>query len=240
MGIMIYRDKDAASSAAATLLAAQMIEKPNCVLGLCATDMAALLYRKLVSMTASGILDWSEVTVFQTSEFMAKRPGNVGILSAYLASALYEQVNMQLSRAHAPNHNAQDLQAACSSFEADIVASGGLDTIVVYLGRNGHLAFNGPAREFSAFTHVELLPQNTIEESKAISGSEGIVSQAITMGMSTIMSAKRIILLALGSEVAGTAARILSSAVTPAVPASILQLHPNVTFVLDEDAAVNL
>lgn len=240
MGIMIYRDKDAASAAAATLIAAQMIEKPNCVLGLTATDMASLVYRKLVSMTASGILDWSEVTVFQTSEFMAKRAGNVGILSAYLASFLYEQVNMQLARVHAPNHNAQDLQAACSSFEADIIASGGLDTVVLYLGQNGHLAFNGPAREFSAFTHVELLPQNTIEECRGISGADGMVSQSITMGISTMMSAKRIILLALGAQVAGIAARILSSAVTPAVPASILQLHPNVTFVLDEDAAVNL
>ena len=87
---------------------------------------------------------------------------------------------------------------------------------------------------------MELLPQNTIEECKGISGTEGMVAQSITMGISTIMSAKRIILLALGAQIAGIAQRILSSAVTPAVPASILQLHPNVTFVLDEDAAVNL
>jgi len=240
MGIMIYRDREAASAAAATVIAAQMIEKPNCVLGVSVTDMAAGVYKTLAGMTKAGVLDWGEVSVFQASEFLVKRPGYAGILGGYLSKGLYEPAGMPQARRHAPNHNAQDMQAACSSYEADIVAAGGMDTLLLFLGQNGHLAYNGPAREFSAFTHVELLPQNTMEEARSLSGSEGMVSQTITMGMSTIMSAKRIVLLALGSEIAGVAARILSTAVAPAVPASILQLHPNVTYVLDEDAAVNL
>lgn len=238
MGIMIYRDKESASAAAATLIAAQMIEKPNCVLGMSATNMAQSIYRQLGGMTASGVLDWSEVTAFQTSEFVSRKAGQPGMLTTYLAKNLYERVGM--NRFHAPNHNAQDMQAACSAYEADLVAAGGMDLLLLFLGQNGHLAFNGPSREFSAFTHVELLPQNTMEECQNIAGSEGIVAQAITMGISTIMSAKRIVLLAIGHEVSGVATRILSAAVTPAIPASVLQLHPSVTFVLDEDAAVNL
>lgn len=238
MGIMIYRDKESASAAAATLIAAQMIEKPNCVLGMSATNMAQSIYRQLCGMTASGVLDWSEVTAFQASEFVGRRAGQPGMLGTYLARNLYERVGM--TRCHAPNHNAQDMQAACSAYEADLVAAGGMDLLLLFLGQNGHLAFNGPAREFSAFTHVELLPQNTMEECQSMAGSEGIVAQAITMGISTIMSAKRIVLLALGREISGVATRILSAAVTPAIPASVLQLHPSVTFVLDEDAAINL
>lgn len=239
MGIMIYRDRDAASAAAATLIAAQMIEKPNCVLGLAASDMAAGVYKYLAGLTKAGVLDWGEASVFLASEFLLKRPGYAGALHTWLTKNFYEQAGLPQSRSHAPNHGAPDLQAACSSYEADIVAAGGMDTLLLFLGQNGHLAYNGPAREFSAFTHVELLPQSTMEEARPLAGGEG-VSQTVTMGMSTMMSARRIVLLALGPEVSGVASRMLSTAVTPAVPASILQLHANVTYVLDEDAAVNL
>ena len=240
MGIMIYRDREAASTAAVTMMAAQMIEKPDCVLGLTASEMANTVYRQLCGMTASGILDWGETTVFHTSEFIGRRAGQPGVQGSYLNRMLYQHVGISNSRIHAPNHTATDLQAACSAYEAELVATRGMDLLVLCLGRNGHLAFNGPSREFSAFTHVELLPQSTLEECAGLAGSEGIPSQAVTMGMSTIMSAKRILLLAFGTEVSGIASRILSTVVSPAVPASLLQLHPSVTFVLDENAAANL
>lgn len=240
MGIMIYRDREAASAAAATLIAAQMIEKPDCVLGLSASEMAGTVYRQLCGITAAGVLDWGEVTVFHTSEFLSRRAGQPGAQSAYLSRLLYQHVGLSGERIHTPNHIAPDMQAACSAYEAELVATRGMDLLVLYLGRNGHLAFNGPAREFSAFTHVELLPQNTMEECAGLTGTDGAISQAVTMGVSTIMSAKRILMLAIGRDVAGIASRMLSAAVTPAVPASLLQLHPSVTYVLDEEAASNL
>ncbi len=240
MGIMIYRDREAASAAAATVIAAQMIEKPDCVLGLSASEMAGTVYRQLCGITTAGVLDWGEVTVFHTSEFLSRRVGQPGAQSAFLNRLLYQHIGLSGERVHAPNHVAPDMQAACSAYEAELVASHGMDLLVLYLGRNGHLAFNGPAREFSAFTHVELLPQSTMEECAGIAGSDGAISQAVTMGVSTIMSAKRILMLAIGRDIAGMASRMLSSAVTPAVPASLLQLHPSVTYVLDEEAAANL
>lgn len=241
MGIMIYRDKSAASAAAATMIAAQIIRKPGSVLGLSAGRMVSDVYARLCQMTAEGVLDWSEVTAFHTGENINRKPGMPGIQSGFINKALYEHVGMDYARVHAPSHNAQDLQTACSAYELDIVEAGGMDVLLLTLGQNGHLAFNCPSREFSALTHVELLPQTTIEECARMFLKETEVSsQAIIMGMSTLMTAKHIILLALGREVSDCASMMLSTSISPAVPASMLQLHPNVTYMLDEDAAIGL
>ncbi|MDR1619545.1 MAG: 6-phosphogluconolactonase [Clostridiales bacterium] len=241
MGIMIYRNKNAASAAAATMIAAQIIKKPNSVIGLSAGAMLQVVYQKLCAMTAESVLDWSEAVTFHTGENINRRPGMPGIQGGFINRALYEHVGMDYARVNAPNHNAQDLGAACTSYEADIVERGGMDVLLLMLGQNGHLALNSPAREFSALTHVELLPQSTIEECEIMFPNEKEVSsQSIIMGMSTLMTAKHIILVALGGEVAERASLMLSTSITPTVPASMLQLHPNVTYMLDEDAAVDL
>ncbi len=243
MGIMIYRDRDAANAAAVTLLAAQMIEKPNSVLGLSASVMAADIFKLLSGMTAAGVLDWSEVKIFHTSEFTGQDTGAPGISGAYLKKNLYERIGLDIGRVRAPRHYAKDLQAACSEYESELVDAGGMDMLMLVLGRNGHIAFNAPAREFSAFTHVELLPPDTVEESRSLvnfRNDDHSFTQAITLGMSEIMSARRIVLLALGRDVANAAARMLSSAITPAVPVTLLQLHPSVSYVLDEEAAIEL
>lgn len=241
MGIMIYRDSAAASAAATTMVAAQVIRRPNSVIGLCAGRMVEQVYARLSEMSSEGVLDWSEATTFHTGENINRRPGMQGIQSMFINKALYEKVGMDYARVHAPGHNAQDLQAACNAYEIDIVEAGGMDVLLLTLGKNGNLALNSPSNEFSALTHVELLPQATMEECARLFPGEGEVSsQAIIMGMSTLMTAKQIILLALGREVADCAAHMLSTSITPSVPASMLQLHPNVTYMLDEDAAINL
>ncbi len=119
--------------------------------------------------------------------------------------------------------------------------AGGMDIVLLTLGQNGNLALNSPAREFSALTHVELLPQSTIEELPTmLPDARDIASQAIIMGMSTLLTAKRIVLLALGKASANSAGGMLSASITPVLPASMLQLHPNVTYILDEEAAALL
>lgn len=243
MGIMIYRDKESANAAAVTLLAAQMIEKPNCVLGLTASSMAADIFRLLSGMTTAGVLDWGEIKIFNTSEFVGQEAGSLGICGAYLKKNLYDRIGIDMSRVRAPRHYSKDLQAACTEYESELIEAGGMDMLMLVLGRNGHIAYNSPAREFSAFTHVELLPPDTVEESSRLVNlglNDLNHTQAITLGMSEIMSAKRIILLAFGSEVANAAERMLSSSITPAVPATLLQLHPSVTYILDEAGAIAL
>lgn len=241
MGIMIYKDSNAASAAAATVIASQIIQKPNCVIGLSAGTMVQNLYAKLTEMTHAGVLDWSEVTTFHTGENINRRPGLPGIQSSFINKALYEHVGMDYARVNAPSHNAQDLQAACTAYEVDLVDAGGMDLLLLTMGENGHLALNSPAREFSALTHVELLPQGTMEEcARLFPGDVEVSSQAIIMGMSTLMIAKHIVLLALGGGVAEYSSLMLSASIAPSVPASMLQLHPNVTYMLDEDAAANL
>lgn len=242
MGIMIYRDREAAGAAAATMIAAKIIEKPDAVVGICACSTAQPTYRQLISLTSAGILDWSEVTAVHTSELMKKTGTDSGVMSHYLSTHLYAAVKMAPGRVIAPKHDADDMEAACNAFEEKLIDCGGMDLLLLQLGRNGHVAFNGPAREFSAFTHVELLPQSTIEECAAMLPGEAGPNhtQAVTMGMSTLLSAKQIILCGFGRELSSLATRMLSSTITPAVPASMLQLHPNVTYMLDEDAAAEL
>ncbi|MDL2217102.1 6-phosphogluconolactonase [Christensenellaceae bacterium OttesenSCG-928-M15] len=239
MGIMIYRDKQAAGAAAAALIAAKLIEKPNATLGMGVSYAATPIYTQLVNMTAAGVVDWSETTVFHTSELLSTQPG-MGTIMSFLHRNLYKQVGMDLRRVYAPAHYANDMETACNDFENKILNTGGMDLILLYLGNNGHIAMNGPAREFPAFTHIELLPQSTMEECSMLQPQGGDVAQAITMGLSTALSAKQIILCAFGKGLSGTVERALNSTITPAVPASMLQLHPNVTYIFDEDAAVNL
>jgi glucosamine-6-phosphate deaminase len=203
------------------------------------SNSALPIYSQLANMTSSGVVDWSEATLFQTSELLSARPGT-GTLMSFMEQSLYKQVGVELRHVFAPAHHSADMETACNDFENRILHSGGMDLIFLYLGNNGHIAFNGPAREFPAFTHVELLPQSTMEECAKfhLKGDES--AQAITMGLSTALSAKQIILCAFGAGMAQVVGRALSSAITPAVPASMLQLHPNVTYIFDEEAAVNL
>lgn len=240
MGIMIYRDRHAGATAAATLLAAKLIEKPNAVMGIGAATELAPVFRNLIGMTAAGVTDWSEASVFHTAELMARKPGLTGALTNYLHKELYQHIGMELSRVHAPKHAPQqDMGAACIEYEETLVGSGGMDLLLMHLGRNGHIAFNGPAREFSPQTHVELLPQSTMEECSRMVGTDAMNAEAIAMGMGTVLSAGHIVLCAFGKEYAQHIERALGS-ITPAVPASMLQLHPNVTYIFDEDAAANL
>lgn len=241
MGIMIYRDKNAASSAAAAIIAAQIVKKPDSVFGFTPSIVAQGVYQQLSAMTAAGVLDWGEATAFHTAENINRKPGMPGVQSNFINRIFYSNIGIDYSRVNAPNHNAQDLHSACTAYEADIVSAGGMDVLLLVLGGNGHIALNCPAREFSALTHVELLPQNTIEECEQMYSAAGqISSQAIIMGMSTLMTAKHIVLLALGREVSAYTTQMLSISITPSVPASMLQLHPNVTYLLDEEAASGL
>ena len=241
MGILVYRDQTSASAAAATLIAAQIIEKPDSVLGLLGGNMLEGTYARLCGMTGSGLLDWSDIHAFHLSEFVGLRSDQNRSLGGFLSHYLYEKVNIHKSNIHVPDNCASDLSAACTAFEEQLLSTGGMDMALLYVGRNGHVAFNEPAAEFAPLTHVAPLTQSSLEENLSyFSDRPNTTPRVLTMGISTLLSARKLVVLALGSGVSNVAAQMINGPITPCVPASVLQLHQNVIYVLDEAAAVRL
>lgn len=219
MSVLVYRDGDTLSQAGATLLAGCIIEKPTSVLGLDCSPALAALYRKIAGMTSDGLLDWTTVRAFSLFEHVKSDAAETD--AARLRAMLYSRVNIQPENIYSPNTNAQDWSAVCNDYENAILDAGGLDTLVCTVGGDGRVACNMPASELAPVTHVER-------------SDDG---RAVTLGISTIMSAKRVIAILSGFDLAPIASLVISGPVVPSTPASYLQLHPNVIYMLDEEAA---
>ena len=239
MGIMVYRDQAAASAAVATLVASQLIEKPNSVLAVMASSRSLPIYRQLGAMTSAGILDWNEAEFFLTSEIL--NPDNIGIFDSYISHYLYNEIGIPAGNVHAPRHNTQHVDDACTAYEADIASAGGVDLLLLPIESTAHLAYNLAGNSLTTLTHTQPLPSDISEECrKNYSLSFQGNLQMITMGISTLMSAKRIVVCAFGSDMVKTTDGMLAETVSTAKPLSLLQLHPSITFALDEAAAAHL
>ena len=205
MGILVYRDASAASAAVATVFAAQIIEKPNSVLGFVTGPTQEGVFARLAGMTGSSLMDWSDVISFNVSEFM---PASAQEESrrAYMQNHLFGKVNIRPENIRFPNAEAEDLKAACAAFEDEISDAGGIDLQLLGLGKTGNIGFNYPAREFVALTHAVPLPQQETQEQYF----------ALTMGVGSIMAAERILMLVTGADKADAVYRMLNSPVSPA------------------------
>lgn len=219
MSILVYRDKATAYAAAATLIAAGIIERPNSVLGLDWSAELQPIYRTLARMTADGLLDWSEVRSFNLYEHVQVE--NDRLCETQLCAALYDRVNLLLENRRLPNTSGHDWSVVCNDYENAILDVGGFDTILCAVRADGSVAYNSGAQELAPVTHVERTDSGRV----------------VTVGMTTMMSSKRIVAVMTGLDKAATAGMICSGPITPNVPASYLQLHANAVFILDEDAA---
>lgn len=222
MSILVYRDKTVAAAAAATLLAAQIIEKPMSALGLDYAEDLVPVYRALARMTADGLLDWSDATVFALSEHV--RADAERTIASQMGPLLYERVNLKAERRFAPSAEAMDWSVACNDYEDAILRAGGMDMAFVSIGSDGSIARNLGAQELAPVTHVERTEEGRV----------------VTVGMSTVMSARKIVALLVGAEKADLAERIFNGPVTPQLPATYLLMHANAVFLLDEDAAARI
>ena len=154
---------------------------------------------------------------------------------------LFNHINIDRAKTFLPKGAEADAKKACEDYDALIKASGGIDLQLLGLGHNGHIAFNEPSTSFSFSTHCVELSEGTIEANKRFfKAADEVPRQAYTMGIGSIMSAKKILLLVSGSSKADILARVLRGAISPDVPASILRLHPDVTVVADEEALSKL
>jgi glucosamine-6-phosphate deaminase len=238
MRVVTARDYDQMSRKAAFIFAAQLVRKPDSVLGLATGDTPKGLYRELIRMHREGDIDFSSASSFNLDEYVGLRPDDPQSYRHYMREQLFSHVNIRPESTRVPDGTAGDLDAECVRYESALRSAGGADIQVLGLGTDGHIGFNEPDQEFPAATHIVRLDESTIEaNSRFFRSREEVPTMAITMGIGTIMSARSIVLLASGRSKAEPVRGMVRGPITPRLPASVLQLHPDVTVILDEEAA---
>lgn len=237
MNIYKTKDYDEMSRKAAAILAAQVILKPACVLGLATGSSPVGLYQNLVKQYNDGELDFSKVTSVNLDEYQGLGPDHPQSYRKFMNSNLFDHVNIDKTRTFVPNGLEQDSEKACKEYDCLIEQTGGIDLQLLGLGNNGHIGFNEPGDSFACGTHCMELTKSTIEANKRFFESEDEVPRyAYTMGIRSIMCAKKILLIVSGKAKAEALKAVLYGPVTPKVPGSVLQLHPDVAVVADEEA----
>ena len=225
------------SRKAADVLAAQVLLKPNSVLGLATGSTPIGLYKSLIERYNNGELDFSAVRTVNLDEYRGLPADNDQSYNYFMHHNLFDHINIKPENTHLPNGLETDTEKECTRYDAVIAAQGGVDVQLLGIGHNGHIGFNEPADHFPTGTHLVDLQQSTIEANKRFFASiDDVPRQAYTMGIRTIMSAKCILLVASGKDKAEIVKKSFFGPVTPQVPASILQLHPNVILAGDADA----
>ena len=239
----IYKAKDYKdmSRKAANIISAQVIMKPNCVLGLATGSTPIGTYDQLVEWYNKGDLDFSEVTTVNLDEYKGLPRTNDQSYYYFMHQHLFDRVNIDPERTNVPNGMEPDAEKECGRYEELIRSLGGVDLQLLGLGHNGHIGFNEPGEAFEKETHCVDLTESTIEANKRFFASaDDVPKQAYTMGIKTIMQAKNILIVVNGENKADIVERAFFGPVTPEVPASILQLHNDVTLVGDEAALAKI
>lgn len=237
MKIIKTADYSEMSRKAANIIAEQMILKPNSVLGLATGSSPIGTYKELVKMNEAGDIDFSDITTVNLDEYRGLPRDNDQSYYYFMNDNLFNHVNIDKARTHVPNGMVEDAEKECGNYEALIKEVGGVDLQLLGLGHNGHIGFNEPADEFDKVTHCVDLQESTIEANKRFFASiDDVPRQAYTMGIGTIMSAKKILVVVSGADKAEIVKKAFTGPVTPSVPASILQMHPDVTVICDAEA----
>lgn len=239
----IYKAKDYKdmSRKAANIISAQVIMKPNCVLGLATGSTPIGTYDQLVEWYNKGDLDFSEVTTVNLDEYKGLPRTNDQSYYYFMHQHLFDRVNIDPERTNVPNGMEPDAEKECGRYEELIRSLSGVDLQLLGLGHNGHIGFNEPGEAFEKETHCVDLTESTIEANKRFFASaDDVPKQAYTMGIKTIMQAKKILIVVNGENKADIVERAFFGPVTPEVPASILQLHNDVTLVGDEEALAKI
>lgn len=235
----IYKaaDYEEMSKIAANIIAAQVVTKPDCVLGLATGSTPIGTYKKLVEKYENGDLDFSMVTTVNLDEYKGLPRENDQSYYYFMHDNLFDHVNVKPENTHLPDGTKADAEEECARYEALIREVGGQDLQLLGLGHNGHIGFNEPDKIFEKKTHCVDLQESTIEANKRFFASaDDVPKQAYTMGIGTIMQAKKVLVVVSGEDKAETVAKAFFGPVTPEVPASILQFHKDVIIVADEAA----
>lgn len=235
MKYIVTKTYEELSRKAADIIAAQIIQKPNCVLGLATGSSPVGAYKKLAEYNKNGTIDFSDVTSVNLDEYVGLDVSNDQSYRYFMNDNLFNHVNIDKARTHVPNGLAKDLKAEGEAYDAMIKELGGIDLQLLGIGVDGHIGFNEPDSVFVKATHEVVLDESTIKANARFFEKESDVPKtAITMGMMSIMQAKKILLVANGAAKKDILEKAFFGPIDPMVPASILQLHPDVTVIFSE------
>lgn len=237
MKIYQEKDYDALSRRAANLISAEVIRKPDCVLGLATGSTPVGTYRQLAAWNQKGDFSFKDVRTVNLDEYLGLPPTHDQSYRYFMQENLFDKIDIPFEHTHVPDGMAADPEQECRRYDELVRSLGYADMQLLGLGQNGHIGFNEPGDCFRKETHVVELTQNTIEANARFFENEAAVpKKAITMGIGCIMAARRVLLVASGANKAEAVYRTVSGLITPQCPASILQLHNDVVIVGDEEA----
>ena len=238
MRLIITKNYEDMSRKAANMLAAQVLLKPNSILGLATGSTPIQTYKNLISMYENGDVDFSKVTSFNLDEYVNLPRENENSYYYFMFNNLFNHINISKNNVHILNGMAEDFEREANEYEKQIKCCGGIDLQVLGIGNNGHIGFNEPSKVFESDTHIVNLKEGTIKaNARFFNSMDEVPQKAISMGIKTIVQSKRIMLLANGENKSEAIYKSIFEGVTPEVPASILQLHSDATFIVDEAAA---
>jgi len=238
MRVIVVKDKEEMGKRTGEIVAAEMRKKAHFVLGLATGSTPIPLYQELARLNKEGVIDCSTTTTFNLDEYVGLLPEHDQSYRHFMNKNLFDHINIDKKNTHVPNGMAKDIEAFCEEYEQMIDDMGGVDMQVLGIGSNGHIGFNEPGSSLGSLTRIKTLTKSTIQDNaRFFEKIEDVPTLAITMGIGTVMKAKKVILLANGANKADVVAAALEGPITSKVPASVLQLHRFATFVITEDAA---
>jgi len=237
MRIIQAKNYEDMSRKGADFIAAQVLLKPNCVLGLATGSTPVGAYQRLAEKYRSGDLSFAQVTSINLDEYVGLSPDNDQSYRYFMNENLFRHIDIDIARTFVPNGLEKNAEKACTDYDAILAAHGGIDLQLLGLGLNGHIGFNEPADHFPCGTNcVDLTPSTIEANSRFFPTYDSVPKQAYTMGVQAIMQAGCALMLVSGKAKAGIVRQAFTGAITPQVPASVLQLHKNFVLIADEDA----
>lgn len=241
MEILIHDSYEEMGRAAAKVVASTLNSKPNAVLGLATGSTPLVLYRELVRMHREEGLDFSQVTTFNLDEYVGLRRNNPNSYYYFMHENLFRHINISPQNIYIPSGTTDNYEAFCAWYEHRIVECGGIDLQILGIGSDGHIAFNEPSSSLGSRTRIKTLAKQTIEDNARFFDSpDDVPIYAITMGVGTILEARRILLMASGKNKGQAIAAAIEGPVTSMITASALQLHRDTICFLDREAASKL
>lgn len=236
MKVIIAKNYEEMSKKAANIMASQIILNPESVLGLATGSTPIRLYEELVRKYETEEISFEKITTFNLDEYIGLGSDHSQSYRCFMNQNLFDHVDIKEKNINIPNGLSENIEEECSNYEEKIKKAGGIDLQLLGIGRNGHIGFNEPNVKFEATTHRVKLDDDTIDANARFFEQEEVPREAISMGIKTIMHSEKILLVASGDSKAKAIEGLIHGAITPNLPASILQLHRDVTVIVDEAA----
>jgi glucosamine-6-phosphate deaminase len=239
--VIVVKTKEEMGKVAGSLVAERMRAKPHCVLGLATGSTPIPLYQELIRLHQQEGLDFSTTITFNLDEYIGLPPTHDQSYRYFMNRQLFDHTNINKAGTHVPDGQADDIEAHCLAYEMMIEDVGGIDVQVLGIGGNGHIGFNEPGSSLASRTRaVDLTPETIRDNARFFASMDDVPTRAISMGIGTVLESETLLMLATGANKASAIRAALEGPISIACPASALQLHPDVTFVVTEDAATGL